>query len=175
MLPESGILRKATKFCIYENRFAGTLPDGGLRVMKAVTYFSIEKNSFAGMLPASGILRKVTGFYIYENRFAGTLPHRGTRCLREVTWFIIRTNRFSGSLPDGGLRVMQAVTRLFINDNFFAGTVAESLPLPHESKPWHPPPNTRWRINSRSFPQNVASSPQSVKPRKHVGAWPQLL
>eukprot|EP00971_Amphidinium_carterae_P277246 5502170-Amphidinium_carterae.1 len=47
-------LREVTKFYIFTNRFAGVLPDGGMRAMLAVTVFSIGENSFTGMLPESG-------------------------------------------------------------------------------------------------------------------------
>eukprot|EP00971_Amphidinium_carterae_P203618 4041222-Amphidinium_carterae.1 len=81
MVPESG-LREVANFHIYKNRFAGALPDGGMRAMLAVTLFSIGENSFTGRLPESG--------------------------LREVTNFLIHTNRFAGALPDGGMRAMLA-------------------------------------------------------------------
>eukprot|EP00971_Amphidinium_carterae_P170746 3383970-Amphidinium_carterae.1 len=79
MLPESGF-REVTDFRILSNRFAGALPDGGMRAMQAVMHFDIGKNSFTGMLPESGF-GKVTGFYIYQNRFVGALPGGGMRAM----------------------------------------------------------------------------------------------
>eukprot|EP00971_Amphidinium_carterae_P182111 3614220-Amphidinium_carterae.1 len=79
MLPESGF-RQLTEFRIFNNRLAGALPDGGMRAMQAVTYFSTSKNSFAGTLPESGF-RKVTEFRINFNRFAGMLSDRGMRAI----------------------------------------------------------------------------------------------
>eukprot|EP00971_Amphidinium_carterae_P276354 5483933-Amphidinium_carterae.1 len=79
MLPKSGF-RKVTDFRIHTNRFAGALPDGGMRAMQAVTFFAISENSFTGMLVESGF-GKVTAFYIYQNRFAGALPDGGMRAM----------------------------------------------------------------------------------------------
>eukprot|EP00971_Amphidinium_carterae_P316348 6287921-Amphidinium_carterae.1 len=102
MLPESSILREVKNFRIYTNRFTGALPDGGMRAMLAVTCFLIALNSFTGTLPESGSLREVRQLYMYSNRLAGMLPE--------------------------GICV-EAVTKVYIQHNCFAGTVAECLPL----------------------------------------------
>eukprot|EP00971_Amphidinium_carterae_P087525 1731742-Amphidinium_carterae.1 len=70
-------------------------------------------------------MQSVNFFCIYMNSFMGTLPESG---LREVTDFRIFMNRFSGMLSDGGMRAIigpQTLKVMAINDNFFAGTVAE--------------------------------------------------
>eukprot|EP00971_Amphidinium_carterae_P019123 376578-Amphidinium_carterae.2 len=95
------------------------LPDGGMRAMLAVAVFSIGINGFTGSLPVGGM-----------------------RAMLAVTIFSIGANGFTGSLPAGMLPAglfVEAVPGLYLYDNFFAGTVAESLLLPHESKPWPPP------------------------------------
>eukprot|EP00971_Amphidinium_carterae_P184584 3664681-Amphidinium_carterae.1 len=56
------------------------------------------------------------------------LPESG---LREVTDFRIQKNYFMGTLHDIVTRVIASLYTLSvmaINDNFFAGTVAESVP-----------------------------------------------
>eukprot|EP00971_Amphidinium_carterae_P147991 2933493-Amphidinium_carterae.1 len=103
------------------------------------------------------------------------LPQRG---LREVTDFRIHENRFVGALEDGGMRAivgLQTLKVMAINGNFFAGTVAESLPC-------------SWRVSTQpgivskflettkslkvsfSSPQDIASSAQSHKAGRLVGA-----
>eukprot|EP00971_Amphidinium_carterae_P166121 3292724-Amphidinium_carterae.1 len=80
MLPESG-LREVTEFHINTNRFAGALPDEGMRAMQAVSIFGTALNSFTGMLPESGF-RKVTDFRIFSNHFAGALPDGRMRAMQ---------------------------------------------------------------------------------------------
>eukprot|EP00971_Amphidinium_carterae_P071878 1421706-Amphidinium_carterae.1 len=54
MLPKNGLRDVAfSRFDIFKNRFAGALPDGGMRAMLAVTRFSLGHNIFTGMLPKS--------------------------------------------------------------------------------------------------------------------------
>eukprot|EP00971_Amphidinium_carterae_P318894 6338874-Amphidinium_carterae.1 len=70
------------------------------------------------------------------------------------------------------------MSQLYIHDNFFAGTVAESLPRSYTSAslaeivastvPGIVPAEVFG--SSLSFPQDIASSVQSVKPRGFVGA-----
>eukprot|EP00971_Amphidinium_carterae_P004405 88210-Amphidinium_carterae.1 len=91
----------------------GTLPNGGMRAMLAVTYFDISENSFMGRFPESR-LRKVTEFGIHKNRFAGALPDGGMRAMLAVTFFSIGENSFTGMLPESGLR---EVTNFYIYTN----------------------------------------------------------
>eukprot|EP00971_Amphidinium_carterae_P169913 3366605-Amphidinium_carterae.1 len=58
VLPRSGVVQvinEVQNLVAKENSFAGALPDGGMRAMRAVTTFSIGVNSFTGMLPESGL------------------------------------------------------------------------------------------------------------------------
>eukprot|EP00971_Amphidinium_carterae_P316483 6290911-Amphidinium_carterae.1 len=69
-------------------------------------------------------------------------------------------NRLAGMLPAAGqwLKVYSSHTRASLY--------------------YKPPPRNSLEVNtynSLSFPQDVASSAQSLKPRKIVGTWPQLL
>eukprot|EP00971_Amphidinium_carterae_P077569 1533443-Amphidinium_carterae.1 len=97
-----------TFFSIDTNRFTGALPDGGMRAVIALTYFSINANSFTGALPDGGM--------------------RAMRALERLLTF---QNRLAGMLPEGIF--IKAMSRLYIWDNFFAGTVAESLPRSYTS------------------------------------------
>eukprot|EP00971_Amphidinium_carterae_P210297 4172575-Amphidinium_carterae.1 len=146
--------------------------------MMLVTNFDISENSFTQMLPESGI-RAVTNFEVQVNRFTGSLPDGGMRAMRALEILATYENRLAGMLP-AGIHV-KAVSRLNIYDNFFVGTVGESLPCPYTRATLGEivqysklcPPEIPWKC--LSFPQDVASSVQSLKPRKLVGAWPQLL
>eukprot|EP00971_Amphidinium_carterae_P340836 6479335-Amphidinium_carterae.1 len=114
-----------TTFRCYANRFAGSLPHSGMRAMMAITTFVIIHNSFTGALPEGGVRAMVTltAFEISVNCFTGALPDGGLRTLQVLGIF---QNRLVGMLPDGIF--LKAIPRLFISDNFFTGTVAESLP-----------------------------------------------
>eukprot|EP00971_Amphidinium_carterae_P108961 2157479-Amphidinium_carterae.1 len=51
MLPVESGHRLVTGFCIEHNSFAGSLPDGGMRAMRALEYLDAFENRLAGMLP----------------------------------------------------------------------------------------------------------------------------
>eukprot|EP00971_Amphidinium_carterae_P290306 5764081-Amphidinium_carterae.1 len=70
----------ANKTVSQSNCFMGTLSKKGMRVLLALTFFSIGGNSFTGMVPESG-LREVTDFRIQKNHFAGALPDGGMRAM----------------------------------------------------------------------------------------------
>eukprot|EP00971_Amphidinium_carterae_P159654 3165556-Amphidinium_carterae.1 len=126
-------MTSVTRFHCYANRFTGLLPDSGMRVMMAITTFVIAQNSFRGSLPRGGVraMETLTAFEVQVNHFTGALPDGG---LRALTVLGTLQNRLAGTLPDGIF--LKAMPRLYISDNFFAGTVAESLPpLLHDSKP----------------------------------------
>eukprot|EP00971_Amphidinium_carterae_P050699 998255-Amphidinium_carterae.1 len=58
VLPRSGVVQdtmEVQNFNAKQNRFAGTLPDGGMQAMLAVTNFDIAENSFTGIFPESGL------------------------------------------------------------------------------------------------------------------------
>eukprot|EP00971_Amphidinium_carterae_P246327 4892607-Amphidinium_carterae.1 len=44
---------------VYRNDFKGTLPEAGIRTMRAVTTFAIYTNSFEGALPESGLQERL--------------------------------------------------------------------------------------------------------------------
>eukprot|EP00971_Amphidinium_carterae_P308697 6134367-Amphidinium_carterae.1 len=84
---------------MHSNRFAGALPDGGMRGMLGVIFL-----------------------FFSQNLFAGALPEGGMRGMSILSVFDVHGNRLAGML--GG----EAVAYLYMSENFFAGTVAESLP-----------------------------------------------
>eukprot|EP00971_Amphidinium_carterae_P123256 2440495-Amphidinium_carterae.1 len=105
VLLRSGVVQvtyEVRKLVAEKNSFAGSLPDGGMRAMQAVTYFSITENSFAGTLPKSGF-REVIDFSIHTNRFAGALPDGGMRAMQAVSNFAIAKNSFTGMLSESGI------------------------------------------------------------------------
>eukprot|EP00971_Amphidinium_carterae_P089558 1772665-Amphidinium_carterae.1 len=55
-------------------------------------------------------------------------------------------------LPEG--ICAEAVTRVYINDNFFAGTVAESLPLSSNPK-LSPPKKVIWKSRAFHYPRTL--------------------
>eukprot|EP00971_Amphidinium_carterae_P268839 5333408-Amphidinium_carterae.1 len=119
MLPES-FLSNVTVFRISNNRFAGALPDGGMRGMLAMTYFEMETNRITGTLPDGGIraMMAVTLFSVFENRLEGMLPSSG---MTLVARFYIDSNCFTGALPAHMLIRMKKVHTLWIESNRFAG------------------------------------------------------
>eukprot|EP00971_Amphidinium_carterae_P023211 457943-Amphidinium_carterae.1 len=125
-LPDSGMraMMAVTTFEVYRNCFTGSLSDGGVRAMMAVTYFSCSKNSLAGTLPGKG-LRQVTRLAASNNRFTGALSDGGI--WKAAKYLELYRNRLTGSLPE----CISAVSWAYIGDNFFAGTVAESPPRSH--------------------------------------------
>eukprot|EP00971_Amphidinium_carterae_P073551 1454324-Amphidinium_carterae.1 len=65
------------------------------------------------------------------------------------------SNRLAGMLPEG--ICVKAVTWLFINDNCFAGTVAESLPLNSNPK-LSPPKNGSWKSRAFHSPRTLPAA-----------------
>eukprot|EP00971_Amphidinium_carterae_P040048 786091-Amphidinium_carterae.1 len=48
VLPRSGFTEEVWNIDAKQNHFAGSLPEGSMRAMMTVTYFSIGQNSFTG-------------------------------------------------------------------------------------------------------------------------------
>eukprot|EP00971_Amphidinium_carterae_P051528 1014505-Amphidinium_carterae.1 len=94
--------------------------------------------------------------------------------MRALEYFALLKNGFTGSLPEGIF--IKAMDKFYLWDNFFAGTVPESPPRTYTSTslgeiaqyPGLRPP--KFFGSFLSFPQDVASSAQSLKPRKLCGA-----
>eukprot|EP00971_Amphidinium_carterae_P252778 5018573-Amphidinium_carterae.1 len=149
ILPESS-LREVTGFYVYCNHFAGALPDGGMRAMQAVIQFQIQKNVFTGAL-SNVAFRAMTDFEVDRNRFTGSLPDRGMWAMRALEVLVTYENRLAEMLPENIF--IKAMSQLYINDNFFAGTVAESLPCPSNPNPKLRPPKTLFGSHSpRTLP-----------------------
>eukprot|EP00971_Amphidinium_carterae_P244987 4864325-Amphidinium_carterae.1 len=157
MLPESG-LGEVTAFFICMNRFAGALPDGGMRAMQAVIQFQLQKNVFTGAL-SDVAFRAMTDFEVDRNRFTGSLPDGGMQAMRVLEVLVTYENRLAGMLPQG--ICVEAVTRVYIDSNCFAGTVAESRPLSSNCAPQ----KKYLEVTCLSF----------IKPRILVGSSQQLL
>eukprot|EP00971_Amphidinium_carterae_P263859 5234964-Amphidinium_carterae.1 len=72
-------------------------------------------------------MQAVTYFSIHTNSFTGSLPDGGMRTMRALRFLFTSENQLAGMLPEG--ICVEAATRVFIDNNCFAGTVAESLRL----------------------------------------------
>eukprot|EP00971_Amphidinium_carterae_P176524 3499889-Amphidinium_carterae.1 len=90
-------MRAMSKFSIHINRFKGTIPESGIRMMRRVTTLAIYKNSFEGALPESGlqVMRIMSVLFVQENHFAGTLPNRAVVGLGALS---VSNNDFEGKL-----------------------------------------------------------------------------
>eukprot|EP00971_Amphidinium_carterae_P217311 4314113-Amphidinium_carterae.1 len=112
-----------------ENRFAGTLPEGGMCALRAVYFFAIYTNNFAGVLPAGGVaaMRRVRYVGMASNSFTGSLP--GHSIGRSISDIVLDHNQFAGTLPAAFRGCLHLVV-LQMCHNYLEGSIPTWLNAP---------------------------------------------
>eukprot|EP00971_Amphidinium_carterae_P004694 94070-Amphidinium_carterae.1 len=88
-------MRAVITFLIFKNTFKGTIPESGIRTMRAMESLSMHTNGLRGVLPESGLqaMKTMRKLFVYANRFAGTLPNRAVAGLNIL---LTQENGFEG-------------------------------------------------------------------------------
>eukprot|EP00971_Amphidinium_carterae_P002172 43136-Amphidinium_carterae.1 len=84
---------------LQNNKFIGSLPEVGLRMLTGLTDMFACNNRFQGVLPEEGFLRATSLRFVYlqDNSFAGKVSY-GIDALTNLRLFMLGNNLLSGTL-----------------------------------------------------------------------------